>query len=58
MLSAKLPLQLVRYVLAAPYLVLAVTCVGLGRLYRTSYAQGAEEAAPALAPVLAVAKDR
>ncbi len=56
LLSAKLPLQDLLYILAAPYLVLVVACVALGRLYQRSYAPPPRETAQALQPALAAIK--
>ena len=60
LLSAKLPLQEVLYVAAAPYVVVAVACWALGRLYQRRFAAGAgidhpQAASPAadLVPVAA-----
>jgi AAHS family 4-hydroxybenzoate transporter-like MFS transporter len=40
LLSAHLPLQKLLYVIAAPYLVVACVCVGLGWLYQKRFAAG------------------
>ncbi len=40
LLSANLPLQKLLYVIAAPYLVVACVCVGLGLLYQKRFAAG------------------
>jgi MFS transporter, AAHS family, 4-hydroxybenzoate transporter len=48
LLAAKLPLQDVLFVVAAPYLVVACVCGALGRLYQRRFVAGAGiEAAPA-----------
>ncbi|HVA11687.1 MAG TPA: MFS transporter, partial [Stellaceae bacterium] len=50
LLSAKLPLQEVLYVVAAPYVLVALACWALGRLYQRRFAAGAGiEQAPAVA---------
>ena len=48
LLTWKLPLQEVLYIVAAPYLVLVLACIGLGRLYQRKFAPSAAAAAPAL----------
>jgi AAHS family 4-hydroxybenzoate transporter-like MFS transporter len=57
LLSWKLPLQEVLYIVATPYLVLIIACVGLGRLYRKRFAASAV-IAPSLEPALVPVKDR
>lgn len=51
LLTAKLPLDEVLYVVAAPYVVVAAACWALGRLYQRRFAAGAgiEQAAAAAA---------
>jgi AAHS family 4-hydroxybenzoate transporter-like MFS transporter len=51
LLSAKLPLPEMLYLMAAPYVVVIFACFALGRLYQPSFAPGAEL-------VLAAAGDR
>jgi hypothetical protein len=38
LLSAKLPLHDILYLMATPYLVVVVACFALGRLYRQKFA--------------------
>ena len=40
LLSAKLPLQEILYLMATPYLVVVLACFVLGRLYREKFAPG------------------
>jgi AAHS family 4-hydroxybenzoate transporter-like MFS transporter len=53
LLSWKLPLQDVLYIVAAPYLVLIVACIGLGRLYQKKFA-ASDASATSLEPALAI----
>lgn len=56
LLAWQLPLQDVLYIVAAPYLVLVLACIGLGRLYQRKFAPGA--AVPSLEPALVPVKER
>lgn len=49
LLTWKLPLQEVLYILALPYLVLVLACIGLGRLYQRKFAPNAAAATSNLA---------
>jgi len=57
LLSWKLPLQDVLYLIATPYLVLIIACIGLGRLYQRRFAPRAMPL-PEAAPALVAAKER
>jgi MFS transporter, AAHS family, 4-hydroxybenzoate transporter len=55
LLSWKLPLQDVLYLVATPYLVLILACIGLGRLYQRQFApENASARGADLAPAMAV----
>ncbi len=53
LLSAKLPLNELLYILAAPYAVVVLACIGLGRLYQRSYSNASIEARAKLETVTA-----
>jgi AAHS family 4-hydroxybenzoate transporter-like MFS transporter len=53
LLSAKLPLNELLYILAAPYAVVVLACIGLGRLYQRSYSNTSIEARAKLDTVTA-----
>jgi AAHS family 4-hydroxybenzoate transporter-like MFS transporter len=56
LLAWQLPLQDVLYIVAAPYLLLVLACIGLGRLYQKKFAPGA--AMPSLEPAMVPVKER
>lgn len=56
-LLSYLPLRDVLYIVAAPYLILILACIGLGRLYQRKFAPDTI-IAPELAPAMAAIKER
>jgi MFS transporter, AAHS family, 4-hydroxybenzoate transporter len=58
LLAWQLPLRDVLYIVAAPYVVLVLACIGLGRLYQKKFAPGPVAIAPGLAPAIATVKER
>jgi AAHS family 4-hydroxybenzoate transporter-like MFS transporter len=57
LLSWKLPLQDVLYIVAAPYVVLIVACIGLGRLYQRKFAPSVSSLMAAMEPIPVIVKD-
>jgi hypothetical protein len=51
LLSAKLPLQEMLYLMAAPYVVVMIACFALGRLYQHKFAAPAAASAEPVAAV-------